>query len=118
MRPFKLLWNLALVGVMIVMLGVYLLALKFIDWRMRRKLKKRTKKIEPVSLQVPACDYPDLPEFTVVGNVEVVLPKGTQKRSDLITKLLGNRFDLYGKMTRRYDVDELTGMGFYEFKQE
>lgn len=113
-----------LVAVLLV-LALFLLAgfCMLLIWLSRLRRKREIGRMEneeyaTLKLHVPACDYPDIPEQYAVGPIEFVVPKTVKKRSDLMTQFIGKGIDTRRAIERSYVVDDITGMGFYEFKQE
>ena len=119
MEQARWLTSVLLVLMLFVLAGFCLLLL----WLGKLRRKRETGRMEneeyaTLKLHVPACDYPDIPEQHAIGPVEFVIPRTVRKRSDLMTKFIGKGMDTRRAIERSYVVDEITGMGFYEFKQE
>jgi hypothetical protein len=111
---------LLLLGCLIALASVctLLLWLSRLLHRSQQVTKVSEKEYETLMLRVPACDFPDIPDTYAVGPIELVVPKTVRKRSDLMTKFIGKGIDFRQAITRKYFIDEITGMGFYEFTQE
>lgn len=94
----------------VVYLGL-LVQEKLRDMRERRMLRE-------LKLKILASDFPDIPDEHAKGPLRELIPKKIRNRSRLMCHFIGLEFDLDRKARRCLMVDEVTGIGYYVFRQD